>query len=185
MSESRSRLADQISALEAKINDWERLLNLIIEYGALAAATRQEVSLNEAALVSYQKTITGTLAEAQKVNIELNEKLNDVIANSGTDGQTLASDDVFRSIRILRDSYFQEYEVGVSSIAALFSGFKASVETTLLYTGEALGKRRAANESFHTHTLQFYDKQNALEKNAQYARSSAARKQKEQKKQAE
>ncbi|MBD0379385.1 TadE/TadG family type IV pilus assembly protein [Paenibacillus sedimenti] len=160
--ESRRALEAQAQELMQKQNELERLLELLIKYAALIAATKLEVSANGNVMRDLQQTIESALRNAKLKNNEVREKLNGIHQSSGSNPSK--ANDAFQSVIVYGDDYFYNYQTSIASISALFSAFQEIVDSVYLYTAENTLKANGANGVYWTRSNEFYAKQSALEK---------------------
>ncbi|BFT71657.1 TadE/TadG family type IV pilus assembly protein [Paenibacillus sp. P36] len=160
--ESRHALSTQAQQLSQKLNDLQNLLQLIIKYVALLAATKLEALANTKEIGLLQQAIEPALRTAKQQNDEIRTKLNGITSRPNTEGTS--ANEVFQSVSVLGDEYFYKYQTAVASITALFTAFQEVVDSVQLYTAENTNKANQANDAHWTESQEFYNKQSVLER---------------------
>lgn len=145
---SHTVIEGAISELSSRASELERLIELIVQYTALVALTKTEVALNANVLNEINAIIANKISEAIKINDEMKAILNN-------------NSDI--NVRILADSYFQDFKVGAASVAAIFEGFRHKVEATWMFTGTVFDGISLANSTYFEQNNRFYLSQKATE----------------------
>jgi cytochrome c556 len=160
--ESRRSLGEQKQVLAQKLNELEALLQLIIKYAALLAATKLEVQANGREIGQLQQTIETALQLAKQRNEEIRTKLSGIPRDAGSG--PAGPDDVFQHVPVMGDDYFYRYQTGVAGITALFAAFQEVVNSVYLYTSDNTNRSKGANDTYWSESNDFYAKQSVLEK---------------------
>ncbi|MFS0838166.1 hypothetical protein [Paenibacillus sp. 1P03SA] len=160
MMDSIRSLQDQMSALQNKLSDLKTLLENILKYTALLAATKIEIVRDDENVQSIQTSVQELLGEAKKANDELNTELKRL---SSSEGNELKAFEAFKSLKIVSEDDLRVYMTGVASSAALFSGFRSGIGSTNLFTNANAQKIHAANDAYQTQMDETYRKQLASE----------------------
>ncbi|NHW34381.1 hypothetical protein GQF04_07020 [Paenibacillus aceris] len=161
--ESRQALGEQVQTLSQKLNELQTLLQLIIKYVALLAATKLETQANAKEIGRLQQLIEPALRTAKQRNEEIRTKVQGTsLSNSGNGATSL--DEVFQNVPVMGDDYFYRYQTAVAGISALFAAFQDVVGSVQLYTAENTSKANLANDAYWSESNSFYGKQSTLEK---------------------
>ncbi|SDN82105.1 hypothetical protein SAMN04487897_10537 [Paenibacillus sp. yr247] len=160
--ESRRILGEQAQVLTQKQNELEVLLQLIIKYAALIAATKLEVPANGREIGQLRRKIEPALRLANQRNDEIRTKLNGIPNGSEIGNSSVY--EVFQNVPVMGDDYFYGYQTAVASITALFAAFQEVVNTVYLYTSDNTSRANKANDAYSSESNDFYGKQSILEK---------------------
>ncbi|WP_261300959.1 hypothetical protein [Paenibacillus andongensis] len=163
---SKQILSSQAQVFAQKLNELEALLQLIIKYAALLAATKLEVPANGREIQRLQQTIEPALRLAKQRNDEIRTKLNGITqsSGSGTPGGPSNVYEVFQNVPVLGDEYFYRYQTAIASITALFTAFEEVINTVFLYTSDNTSRANLANSAYFSESNEFHRKQSVLEK---------------------
>lgn len=163
---SKQILGSQAQVFAQKLNELEALLQLIIKYAALLAATKLEVPANEREIQLLQQTIEPALRLAKQRNDEIRTKLNGIAqsSESGTQGGTSGAYEVFQHVSVMGDDYFYRYQTAIASISALFTAFQEVVNSVYLYTSDNTSRANLANNAYFSESSEFNKQQSVLEK---------------------
>lgn len=163
---SKQVLGSQAQVFAQKLNELEALLQLIIKYAALLAATKLEVPANGREIQLLQQTIEPALRLAKQRNDEIRTKLNGIAqsSGSGTQGGTSGAYEVFQHISVMGDDYFYRYQTAIASISALFTTFQEVVNSVYLYTSDNTSRANFANNAYFSESSEFNKQQSVLEK---------------------
>lgn len=163
---SKQILGSQAQVFAQKLNDLEALLQLIIKYAALLAATKLEVPANGREIQLLQQTIEPALRLAKQRNDEILTKLNGIAqsSGSGTQGGTSGAYEVFQHVSVMGDDYFYRYQTAIASISALFTTFQEVVNSVYLYTSDNISRANLANNAYFSESSEFNKQQSVLEK---------------------
>ncbi|MDU0200225.1 TadE/TadG family type IV pilus assembly protein [Paenibacillus sp. MAH-36] len=162
--ESRQALGTQAQLLSQKLNDLQNLLQLIIKYVALLAATKLEVQANAKEIGLLQQEIEPALRTAKQQNDDIRTKLNGITSRPNTGNAGTSANEVFQSVPVMGDEYFYKYQTAIASITALFTAFHEVVDSVQLYTAENTNKANQANVAYWKESQEFYNKQSVLER---------------------
>ncbi|UJF35952.1 hypothetical protein [Paenibacillus hexagrammi] len=158
--ESRSNLQGQMRALSEQQAAWKQLLDNIVKYAALVAATKLEVPANGNVLRQLQQQMEPEIKRAKEINARIRDKLGTMTGQAGDKAESYKS---FQSVAVLGDDYFYNYQTAAASITALFSAFEGIVDSVYLYTQEHTDRANQANEAYWRAADEFYAKQHAVE----------------------
>lgn len=163
---SKQLLASQAQVFAQKLNELEALLQLIIKYAALLAATKLEVQAKGSEIGQFQQTIEPVLRLAKQRNDEIRTKLSEINQSSvsGTQGRTSGVYEVFQNVPIMGDEYFYRYQTAIASITSLFTAFQEVINSVYLYTSENTSKANLANNAYFSESSEFHKQQSGLEK---------------------
>lgn len=163
---SKQILGSQAQVFAQKLNDLEALLQLIIKYAALLAATKLEVPANGREIQLLQQTIEPALRLAKQRNDEIRTKLKGIAqsSGSGTQGGTSGAYEVFQHVSVMGDDYFYRYQTAIASISALFTAFQEVVDSVYLYTSDNTIRANLANNAYFSESSEFNKQQSVLEK---------------------
>ncbi|MDQ0898598.1 MULTISPECIES: hypothetical protein [unclassified Paenibacillus] len=163
---SKQILGSQAQVFAQKLNELEALLQLIIKYAALLAATKLEVPANGREIQLLQQTIEPALRLAKQRNDEIRTKLNEIAQSSGSGAQGGASGayEVFQHVPVMGDDYFYRYQTAIASISALFTAFQEVVTSVYLYTSDNTSRANLANNAYFSESSEFNKQQSVLEK---------------------
>lgn len=161
--ESRQALGEQVQTLSQKLNDLQNLLQLIIKYVALLAATKLETQANAKEIGRLQQSIEPALRAAKQRNEEIRTKIQGTSLSSSGNGAT-SLNEVFQNVPVMGDVYFYRYQTTVAGISALFAAFQDAVDSVQLYTAENTTKTNLANDAYWSESNDFYGKQSMLER---------------------
>ncbi len=163
---SKQILGSQAQVFAQKLNELEALLQLIIKYAALLAATKLEVPANGREIQLLQQTIEPALRLAKQRNDEIRTKLNGIAqsSGSGTQGGTSGAYEVFQNVPVMGDDYFYRYQTAIASITALFTAFQEVVNSVYLYTSDNTSRANLANNAYFSESSEFHRQQSVLEK---------------------
>lgn len=163
---SKQILGSQAQVFAQKLNELEALLQLIIKYAALLAATKLEVPANGREIQLLQQTIEPALRLAKQRNDEIRTKLNGIAqsSGSGTQGGTSGAYEVFQNVPVMGDDYFYRYQTAIASITALFTSFQEVINSVYLYTSDNTSRANLANNAYFSETSEFNKQQSVLEK---------------------
>ncbi|MEC0270481.1 hypothetical protein [Paenibacillus anseongense] len=162
--ESRQALGTQAQLLSQKLNDLQNLLQLIIKYVVLLAATKLEVQANAKEIGLLQQEIEPALRTAKQQNDDIRTKLNGITSRPNTGNAGTSANEVFQSVPVMGDEYFYKYQTAIASITALFTAFHEVVDSVQLYTAENTNKANQANDAYWKESQEFYNKQSVLER---------------------
>ena len=142
------------------------MLQLIIKYAALLAATKLEVPANGREIQLLQQTIEPALRLAKQRNDEIRTKLNGIAqsSGSGTPGGPSGAYEVFQNVPVMGDDYFYRYQTAIASITALFTAFQEVVNSVYLYTSDNTSRANLANNAYFSESNEFNRQQSVLEK---------------------
>ncbi|MBV6714947.1 hypothetical protein [Paenibacillus chitinolyticus] len=168
-------LQDQLTELQSRLSDLKTLLENIVKYTALLAATKLEIVSDDEKVQNLQKSVQELLGEAKKANDELNTELKRV---SSATGNELKAFEAFKGLKLLSEDDFRTYQTGIASSAALFSGFRSGIGSTNLFTNANAQKIHAANEAYQAQMDETYKKQLVIE-TERTKRNETIRKEKE------
>ncbi|KQX67997.1 hypothetical protein [Paenibacillus sp. Root444D2] len=163
---SKQVLGSQAQVIAQKLNELEALLQLIIKYAALLAATKLEVPANGREIQLLQQSIEPALRLAKQRNDEIRTKLNGIAqsSESGTQGGTSGAYEVFQNVPVMGDDYFYRYQTAIASITALFTAFQEVINSVYLYTSDNTSRANLANNAYFSESSEFNKLQSALEK---------------------
>ncbi|NOU75421.1 hypothetical protein GC098_29235 [Paenibacillus sp. LMG 31458] len=163
---SKQVLGSQAQVFAQKLNELEALLQLIIKYAALLAATKLEVPANGREIQLLQQSIEPALRLAKQRNDEIRTKLNGIAqsSGSGTQGGTSGAYDVFQNVPVMGDDYFYRYQTAIASITALFTSFQEVIDSVYLYTSDNTSRANLANNAYFSESSEFNKQQSVLEK---------------------
>ncbi|OPH47241.1 hypothetical protein BC351_12115 [Paenibacillus ferrarius] len=162
MLQAKSRLAEQAQMLNQKLNELDVLLQLIMKYAALLAATKLEVPADGQVIVQLQQNIEPALRLAKQRNDELRTKIDGIPRNAGIGNENV--NEVFQNVSMMGDDYFYKYQTSIASITALFSAFQEVMDSIYLFTPDQTNRANSANQSYNTEAVGFYGTQSLLEK---------------------
>ncbi|NQX64670.1 hypothetical protein HQN90_00885 [Paenibacillus alba] len=162
MLQAKSRLAEQAQLLNQKLNELDVLLQLIMKYAALLAATKLEVPADSRVVLQLKQNIEPALRLAKQRNDELRTKIDGIPRDAGIGNENV--NEVFQNVSILGDDYFYKYQTSIASITALFSAFQEVMDSIYLFTPDQTNRANSANQSYHTESVGFYRTQSLLEK---------------------
>ncbi|MDQ0875398.1 uncharacterized coiled-coil DUF342 family protein [Paenibacillus sp. V4I3] len=163
---SKQILGSQAQVLTQKLNELEALLQLIIKYAALLAATKLEIPANGREIQLLQQTIEPALRLAKHRNDEIRTKLNGINqgSGSGTQGGASGAYEVFQNVPVMGDDYFYRYQTAIASITALFTAFQEVINSVYLYTSDNTSRANLANNAYFSESSEFNKQQSILEK---------------------
>ncbi|MFE6798034.1 hypothetical protein [Paenibacillus chitinolyticus] len=175
MMDNMRSLQDQLTELQRRLSDLKTLLDNIVKYTALLAATKLEIVSDDEKVQNLQKSVQELLGEAKKANDELNTELKRV---SSAAGNELKVFEAFKSLKILSEDDFRTYQTGIASSAAMFSGFRSGIGSINLFTNANAQKIHAANDAYQAQMDETYQKQLVIE-TERNKRNETIRKEKE------
>ncbi|NOU85937.1 hypothetical protein GC102_09135 [Paenibacillus sp. LMG 31460] len=163
---SKQVLGSQAQVFAQKLNELEALLQLIIKYAALLAATKLEVPANGREIQLLQQTIEPALRLAKQRNDEIRTKLNGInqSSGSGSQGGNAGAYEVFQNVPVMGDDYFYRYQTAIASITALFTSFQEVIDSVYLYTSDNTSRANLANNAYFSESSEFNKLQSVLEK---------------------
>jgi hypothetical protein len=161
--QSKYAMQEQISELNERRNEWQRIIQLIISYTALVAATKLETAADYTRIASIQQELDSSLQAAKKLNDELRTELQRIAGSGGASSSSSNVFEAFKSVKILEDEYFRLYQASAGSVTALFVGFQSAVDSVNLYTQVNTARVEAANEAYWANMNEFFARQDQLE----------------------
>ncbi|WP_052487481.1 hypothetical protein [Gordoniibacillus kamchatkensis] len=138
-------IAAAMQALLAQKNALEKMLELLLQYTALIAATQLDVKASVMAVTDAQTAMNEALNEAKQANSELRAEWNRV-SESASSGAPVTGQ--FGAVRVMPDEYFTELQADVGTIAALFGAFAREVADTLSYNDRQTEALQARNDAY-------------------------------------
>lgn len=121
---AKEALQRQISELESKRIEFERMLQLLLRYAELTLKVKLEAKDASGRATELQMDFSEAINKAKRANDELRAEWNRL-------GTAAGEQDLFGNVRVMPDEHFVSFQADVASVAALFGAFAGQIASAL------------------------------------------------------
>lgn len=179
LNQTKNELQLQATEAAQKVAEFQQLLDDFTKYAALLGMLKGEAALDDAALSKHKDAFLAAMKLAKKANDDLNAEIGKVRQPNGS-GQHLKAEDVFNFVHFIDREELEQWEAGVGTAAAQFSGVRVQLEDNLMFTKQKYSMTTTALNGFKTKVDEWYAKQNKVQTERQRKNKASASAKREQ-----
>ncbi|MCS7461125.1 hypothetical protein N0M98_13305 [Paenibacillus doosanensis] len=182
--DKRKDIIEKIQQLYAKIKDWEKLLDDLLEYAKLLAALKLKSSDDADQLQELIKAFEEALNQAKTANDQLNDELR-AVQTQNASSAAMDANQSFQSIHLISRAELDDYGSKASAVVATFSGLKSQLAAVVLFDQGNYKNAKTTLQSFWKQAQDLQASQGAKETERNRYRSAVATSKKEQRNKAQ